>query len=257
MMARPTEVLVVGAGPSGLALAGALAQHGVSCLIVDQQPAGANTSRACVVHARTLEALEPLGVVPDLPARGLKVPIFRIRDRDRVLITVDFRQLPSRHAYTLMLPQCDTEAALLDRLAALGKSVLRPCALTALRSDAGGTTVTLRGPGGERVVRTRFLVGCDGMHSPVRTAASIPFDGARYQASFVLHDVRMDWPLSREEVTLFYSAKGLVVVAPIPDQRFRVVATVQQAPPLPAVSDIQALLDARGPRTRPLQALAI
>lgn len=203
------------------------------------------------MHARTLDALEPLGVVPDLLARGLKVPIFRIRDHDRVLMTVDFRYLPSRHTYTLMLPQCDTEAVLLDRLAALGQSVLRPCALTALQSDVGGTIVTLRGTDGERVVRTRFLVGCDGMRSTVRTAASIPFDGGSYQENFVLADVRMDWPLSREEVTLFYSATGLVVVAPIPDRRFRVVATVQQASPVPAVSDIQELLASRGPQTRP------
>jgi 2-polyprenyl-6-methoxyphenol hydroxylase-like FAD-dependent oxidoreductase len=246
-----TDVLVVGAGPSGLALAGALAQRDVSCLIIDQQPAGANTSRACVVHARTLEALEPLGVVPDLLRRGLKVPIFRIRDRDGVLVTVDFRHLPSPYAYALMLPQCDTEAALLDRLAALGQSVLRPCSLTTIQSDADGATVTLRGPDSERVVRTRYLVGCDGTHSSVRTAADIPFDGGHYQEHFVLADVHMDWPLAGDEVTLFYSAAGLVVVAPIPGQRFRVVATVQHAPVVPTVSDIQALLDARGPQTCP------
>jgi 2-polyprenyl-6-methoxyphenol hydroxylase-like FAD-dependent oxidoreductase len=244
-----TDVLIIGAGPTGLALAGALAQQDVSCLIIDQQPSGANTSRACVVHARTLETLEPLGVVPDLLTRGLKVPIFRIRVRDRVLLTVDFRHLPSAHAYTLMLPQCDTEAALLDRLAVLGRSVLRPCALTTIQSDADGATVTLRGPNGERVVRTRYLVGCDGMHSSVRRAADIPFDGGHYQENFVLADVHMDWPLSRDEVTLFYSAAGLVVVAPIPGRRFRVVATVPHAPVVPTASDIQALLDARGPPT--------
>ena len=67
----------------------------------------------------------------------------------------------------------------------------------------------------------------------------------------MLADVHMDWPLGREEVTLFYSPAGLVVVAPIPGQRFRIVATVNVAPPVPSIGDIQALLDARGPEATP------
>src|SRR5215470_6833360 len=113
-----TEILIVGAGPSGLALASELAGRSIPFVLVDRQAAGANTSRACVVHARTLEVLEPLGVVPELLARGIEVPMFRIRDRDRALITVDFRHLPSRYPYTLMLPQCETEAVQLRGLEA-------------------------------------------------------------------------------------------------------------------------------------------
>ena len=90
-----TKILIVGAGPSGLALAGELKRRGVDAMIIDQQPAGANTSRACVVHARTMEVLEPLGVTRDLLAEGVKVPIFRIRDRDRPLLTIDFSDIPS------------------------------------------------------------------------------------------------------------------------------------------------------------------
>ena len=107
-----TEILIVGAGPSGLALASELARCSIPFVLIDRQQAGANTSRACVVHARTLEVLELLGIVPELLARGVEVPIFRVRDRNRALITVDFRHLPSRYAYTLMLPQCETEAVL-------------------------------------------------------------------------------------------------------------------------------------------------
>lgn len=79
------QILISGAGPSGLALAAELSRRGVKPVIIDQQVAGANTSRACVVHARTLEVLEPLGATRDLLAEGVKVPIFRIRDRDRSL----------------------------------------------------------------------------------------------------------------------------------------------------------------------------
>src|SRR6185312_3723520 len=218
-----------------------------------RQAAGANTSRACVIHARTLEVLEPLGVVPELMARGIEVPIFRVRDRDRALITVDFSHLPSRYAYTLMLPQSETEAVLLAALEARGGQVARPCELVALQDDAGGATVTIRGDDGDHVLRAGYVVGCDGMHNTVREQAGIPFHGGSYEEAFVLGDVHMEWPLSREEVSLFYAPAGLVVVAPISHQRFRIVATVKEASPVPAIADFQALLDARGPTAAPVQ----
>ncbi len=87
-----TDVLIIGAGPAGLALAAGLRRRQADPLIIDRQTAGANTSRACVVHARTLEVLEPLGVTADLLAQGVKVPIVRVRERDHVLITVDFSE---------------------------------------------------------------------------------------------------------------------------------------------------------------------
>lgn len=252
-----TEILIVGAGPSGLALASELARRSIPYVLIDRQAAGANTSRACVVHARTLEMLEPLGVVPELLARGVEVPIFRVRDRNRALITIDFRDLPSRYAFTLMLPQCETEAVLLAGLEARGGSVARPCELIATRRDGDGATVTLRDAQGDHILRTRYLIGCDGMHSRVREQSCIPFEGGSYEESFVLADIRMDWPLSRDEVSLLYSPAGLVVVAPIPHDRFRVVATVKAAPVVPVVADIQALLDERGPTNASVRVLDI
>ena len=100
-------------------------------------------------------------------------------------------------------------------------------------------------------IKAHWLIGCDGMHSTVREKSGITFSGGEYDASFVLADVSMDWPLSREEVTLFYSPKGLVVVAPLPNERFRIVATVDEAPEVPSLEFMQAILDARGPSTNP------
>jgi 2-polyprenyl-6-methoxyphenol hydroxylase-like FAD-dependent oxidoreductase len=244
------DVLVVGAGPTGLALAAELRRCGVEPLIVDQHREGANTSRAAVVHARTLEILETIGATPELIARGVEVPIFRIRDRDSALITIDFRSLPSRYRFTLMCPQDETEAILLRRLQAFGGDVLRPWRVTDVRPAADRLRVTLSGEG-SLAVAARYVVGCDGMHSFVRENAGIAFSGDKYHGSFVLADVDMDWPLSREEVSLFFSPAGLVVVAPLPDDRFRVVAVMEDAPERPALADIQSLLNERGPARHP------
>jgi 2-polyprenyl-6-methoxyphenol hydroxylase-like FAD-dependent oxidoreductase len=91
------------------------------------------------------------------------------------------------------------------------------------------------------------VVGADGMDSAVRKAAGIGFAGDTYEASFVLADVDMTWGHGCEEVMLFFSPAGLIVVAPLPGGRFRIVATLDDAPERPGVADIQALLDARGP----------
>jgi 2-polyprenyl-6-methoxyphenol hydroxylase-like FAD-dependent oxidoreductase len=244
-----TDVLIVGAGPSGLALAIALRQLGVDALQVDRLAEGENTSRAAVVHARTLDVLEPLGVVPALLDAGLKVHHFHVREGDRSLMHIDFSGLPSAHPYTLMCPQNLTEALLMRRLAALGGAVERPARLVRLRprEDGSGVEAEMESDAGSRRVEARWVVGCDGAHSAVRTEAGIAFEGGRYEDSFVLADVRMDWPLSRDEVSLFFSAPGLMVVAPLPDQRFRIVATQHHAPEPPGLSDVQALLDERGP----------
>jgi 2-polyprenyl-6-methoxyphenol hydroxylase-like FAD-dependent oxidoreductase len=253
MIAIPsqTEILIVGAGPTGLTLSAELRRRGIAALTVDKIAEGANTSRAVVVHARTLEVLEPLGIVPQLLKEGLQVPIFRIRDRDAVLVTIDFREIPSKYAYTLMCPQDRTEAILLERLQTLGGEVARPAEVTDLQLTENGALVEIACDGSAQQVAARWVVGCDGMHSRVREAAGIAFQGAEYEQGFALADVRMDWPLSREEVTLFYSPQGFMVVAPLPDNRYRIVATADNVPNEPSIQYVQELLDARGPKKKP------
>jgi len=247
MIPDHTDVLIVGAGPTGLALAIALQAAGVGHVLVDRLPAGQNTSRAAVLHAHTLEELESLGVTEALVARGRKVRHFALRDRDRRLIGLDFAHLPSRHNYLLMLPQDETERVLADRLAALGGRIHRGVAATAIVQHPDHAEVTLATPEGETRIAARYVVGADGMRSLVREAMGTAFDGASYEDSFILADVEMDWPIA-EEVSLFFSAEGLLVVAPLPGGAFRVVATLADAPEQPGVEDIQALVAARGPR---------
>src|SRR5262245_60045495 len=161
MLPTATDVVVVGAGPTGLALAATLAKSGVGFVLLDRLSEGANTSRAAVVHARTLEVLEALDVTDRLRAEGLVVPKFTVRDRDRALLTVRFERLPTRYPYTLMIPQDRTEAILLGRLRELGGQVHRPYTLTDLRQDGSGAEVTVSGNGGgpPQTIRARYAVG--------------------------------------------------------------------------------------------------
>jgi 2-polyprenyl-6-methoxyphenol hydroxylase-like FAD-dependent oxidoreductase len=241
-----TDVLIIGAGPTGLTLAVALAAQGVATVVVDRQAEGANTSRAAVVHARTLEVIEPFGVSQRLVALGLQAGRFTIRDRDRVLVPIEFDGLPSRYPYTLMVSQAVTESVLLERARELGVVVRRPCALVTSSQDGDGVVATLSDG---TQVRARYLVGADGMHSMVREQAGIAFDGGAYGESFVLADVRLEPndAAPTKEVVLFFSPAGLVVVAPLPGGVHRIVATVEEAPEHPTPAYVQALLDTRGP----------
>jgi 2-polyprenyl-6-methoxyphenol hydroxylase-like FAD-dependent oxidoreductase len=240
-----TDVLIVGAGPTGLTLASALAARGVRATVIDRLAEGSNTSRAAVVHARTLEVLEPLGVSAALIERGLQAQRFTIRDRDRVLVPIAFDNLPTRYPYTLMVSQAVTESVLLERFAELGGQVLRPGMLVDLTQDESGATATL--DDGSRL-RARYVVGADGMHSTVRERAGIAFSGGSYGESFVLADVRLTGGVPSAEVILYFSPAGIVVVAPLPGGVHRIVATVDDAPEQPSSAYVQALLDARGPQ---------
>ncbi|MEU1981280.1 FAD-dependent oxidoreductase [Nocardia sp. NPDC019395] len=240
------DVLVVGAGPVGLSAAVVLRQLGHQVVIVDSQSAGANTSRAAAVHSRTLELLEPYGVTTSLVRRGVHASTFTVRDRDRVLMEVGFEALPTAYPYTLMISQADTEQFLLRRLTDLGTSVLRPATVRAVAQEADLVTATLSDG---TQLRARYLIGADGMRSLVRDRAGIGFAGGSYAESFTLADVHISGGVPSEEVILYFSPAGLVVIAPLPDNRYRIVATVDEAPHEPDTAFVQRLLDDRGPRS--------
>lgn len=239
------EVIVVGAGPTGLSAAATLLTRGHGVTILDAQASGANTSRAAVVHANTLEVLERIGVTERLVQRGIHARVFSIRDRDRVLVPVRFDRLPTRYPYTLMISQADTEGILRDRVQELGAIVKWQHSVAAVEQDAAGVTVRLADGSS---FRGSHLIAADGMHSTIRQGLGIDFRGSAYPESFSLADVRLSGGVPQDEVALYFSAAGMVVVAPLPGGTHRIVATSDTAPEQPDIAFVQSLLDARGPQ---------
>ncbi|MER7246608.1 NAD(P)/FAD-dependent oxidoreductase [Kribbella sp. NPDC000426] len=245
MTPQNAEVVVVGAGPVGLAVAVGLRLHGHDVVVIDKQAEGTNTSRACVIHPRTLEVLEPLGVTKQLVDRGLELEDFSIRAGDRRLIPVGFEDLPTAYPFVTMIPQPVTEQVLLDRLEELGGSVLRPYAATGLVQTADGAEVTL--DNGD-VIHAQYVVAADGMNSTIRGLAGLRMPGNTLELSLSLVDIRVDGGLPTDEVGLYFAPAGLLVVAPLPDGSFRLVGEVHDAPEHPDLAFAQRLVDDRGPR---------
>lgn len=240
------DVLIVGAGPTGLTVAITLLAAGHEALIVDDRPEGNNESRAAVVYPGTLEVLQRFGVAEKLAAQGIHTPRFTIRDRDKILLPVVLRELKTPYPYALLVSQAVTESVLLDRLKELGGDVLRPRKLTTLQEDQSGVTATFSD--GEQT-RANYIVGADGAHSTVRAQAGLSFAGNSGGASYTLADVHLTGGVPDDELVVYFSPAGHLVVLPLPGGIHRIVGHTAKAPEHPEVPFLQDLVDARGPGT--------
>ncbi|MEV5429220.1 FAD-dependent monooxygenase [Streptomyces sp. NPDC052701] len=182
-------VIVVGAGPTGLLLAGDLATAGVPVTLVEKRPKEiGNLSRAFVLHARTLEQFDARGVADELEEVGRRLSRFRLYGR----LTLDLSGLPSRFNHLLVLPQYEVERVLERRASEAGVVFRYETEVTGLTQDARGVTVAVRGPGGgTQELRAAYAVGTDGMRSTVREAVGLPFPGRSVIRSVMLADVRV------------------------------------------------------------------
>jgi 4,5-epoxidase len=211
------EVLVVGAGPTGLTLACSLLLHGVSIRVIDRAPGPATTSRANFLHARGSEVLDRLGALGTLPDESLRALRITTYLGDRPIMTMHFGDPGLRTAAPPMLiSQAKVEAALRHRLAELGAVPEWGRALVGATADQDGVTAVLTD--GE-CVPTQWLVGCDGTASTTRELAGIVFPGVKLTERFLLTDVHLQWGLDRSGTTGWIHPRGLVAAMPMPDPR--------------------------------------
>lgn len=218
VVAMDTQVLIVGAGPTGLTLAVDLARRGVDFRIVDKSPAPFAGSRGKGLQPRSLEVLEDLGAVEEVLAAGRFPVRFRGYDGDRVLGEWDMHEgrhpTPSTpYARTMLIPQFRVEQALRDRLADLGGRVEFGAELTGFTQDADGVTAVVGGT----PVRAAHLVGCDGGRSSARKLLGVGFAGETWEDQrLVVADVRLDG-LDREHWHIWpKSPAGMVALCPLP-----------------------------------------
>ncbi|RKS07320.1 FAD binding domain-containing protein [Nocardiopsis sp. Huas11] len=189
-----TDVLVVGAGPTGLTLACSLRAQGVDVRVVDRAEGPATSSRANFLHARGSEVLDRLGALGDLPEDAISAMTITVHAAGVPVSVVRFGDTGLRTAApALLLPQSRIERALRERLAELGGGVEWSTGLTGLEQDEEGVTATLDGG---RTVRARWAVGCDGAHSTTRKLVGAAFPGAPVKDTWLLADVHMDWDLA-------------------------------------------------------------
>jgi 2-polyprenyl-6-methoxyphenol hydroxylase-like FAD-dependent oxidoreductase len=244
-VSEETDVVLVGGGPVGLFLACALTLRGISCIVLEKRPEIGTHSRAIGIHPPALVALAAIGVVPLLIHRGVRIHRARGYYGRHPLTAIDFAAaLPPPFNFVLALPQTQTESVLQGRLEALAPNTLRRnTTCEGFTQNGNQLQVTYSVDGEPRLLRTRFLVGCDGIHSRVRESAGIAFPQCAYPDRYRMGDFADTTHLGTDAV-LFLSPAGIVESFPLPDGLRRWVVHIGNAPqsepsPVELVSEVQ------------------
>lgn len=253
-MSQP--VLVVGAGPVGLAAAVSLAQQDVPVRIVDKLAHRINQSRAAIIHARTLEMLEHLGVIDGFLAAGIRAHGVRVMDIDgNTLLQNSLDGLPTHFSYVVGIGQDETERLLTEELAKHGVAVDRGITLTALVQTPDSVTATLtHADGRTETAEVPYVLGCDGAKSTVRHQLGLHLEGETLDVFWVTADIKMECNYPRDEILAIPTAQGFGFASPLPHDRWRVVVDMGPKPDvLPTeipLADVQAAADRVGLRGR-------
>ncbi|MET0339874.1 MAG: NAD(P)/FAD-dependent oxidoreductase [Polyangiales bacterium] len=211
------DVAIVGAGPVGLLLGCLLVQRGLAVRVLERTRSPRDHSRAIGIHPPGLACLAEVGAADAVLAAGVRVRRGLAFGGQKPLGDISFAHLSGPYPFVLSAPQSRTEQALETRLEALAPGVLtRDAEVIACTPGDGDATLTARGEGTKRVVRARFVVGCDGKHSLVREAARIAYPGGAYRrARFVMADVDDDTPFG-DDAAVFLTREGVVESFPLP-----------------------------------------
>jgi 2-polyprenyl-6-methoxyphenol hydroxylase-like FAD-dependent oxidoreductase len=227
-----SDVLIIGAGPTGLVLALWLTKLGVKVRIVDKTAEPGTTSRALAVQARTLELYRQLDLADAVVERGHKVPAVNLWVKGKPTAHLPFETIGSNltpYSFLQIFPQDQHERLLIERLEALGVSVERQTEL--VRFDAEGHRVIayLGGPGGaEDVCEASYIAGCDGARSIVREAIGTGFPGGTYRQVFYVADVEASGPAVNGELHVDLDEADFLAVFPLAGKgRARLIGTVR------------------------------
>lgn len=227
-----TDVLIVGAGPTGLVLALWLARLGVRVRIVDKTSEPGTTSRALAVQARTLEFYAQLGFAEDVVEQGRRVSAINLWAAGHHIVRAIFGDMgegQSPFPFALVFPQDEHERLLVDRLASLGIRIERQTELLRFEELSDRVVAQLKLPDGtEQTCAASFLAGCDGAHSTVRQALDIGFPGGEYTHLFYVADMKARGPVSNGELHVALDRTDFLAIFPLAGEgRLRLVGTIR------------------------------
>jgi len=218
-----TDVLIVGAGPTGLVLALWLARLGVRVRIVDKNAESGTTSRAMAVQARTLEFYAQLGIADKAVEQGRWATAANLWSRGRPVARMAFGALGeglSPFPYALIYPQDEHERYLIECLAAEGVRIERNTEFAGFQHADVSVRAQLIKPNGTReFCRVGYLAGCDGAHSAVRERLGIGFPGGTYEHMFYVADVEASGRPMNGELNIAFDCGDFVVIFPLKDEK--------------------------------------
>lgn len=223
-----TDVIIVGAGPTGLSLACQLIRYGIDFVIIEKNESVTPYSKALGVHARTLEIYEQLGLAQPAISQGTIAGKIRLLEKGEVVGEVDLSHIgdgQSPYPYMLVLEQSENEQLLYRYLQSHGREVLWQCELNGFTQDANGVTAKVTNNGIAEVIEGKYLVGCDGARSPVRIALDLSFEGSTNARTFYVADVEIDWKFKHDALHGSLARNAVVAFFPMPkgEKRWRIV----------------------------------